>query len=130
MGARSHTSFGNDDASDCLYEVESDGAAAIEAAISALEQTPADGYIESSVASALLAVSELIAAAHCRPPQDFPDPAPKLAARLKPDGSLRARALAAVKRVANGSELRKVWEESDEFDEWLANVNGLIVRLQ
>lgn len=130
MGAWSHTSFGNDDASDFLYEVESDGRDALERAIAAVEQTPADGYIESSSASELLAAAELLATVHGKPPQDLPELARALAAKLKPDGGLRMRATASVRRVVAASELRELWEESDELDAWTANAADLIARLQ
>jgi len=45
---------------------------------------------------------------------------------VRPDESLIATARQALERiVAPGSELRELWEESDEFEEWLGIVGRL-----
>ncbi|MEQ1784603.1 MAG: DUF4259 domain-containing protein [Hyphomonadaceae bacterium] len=130
MGAWSHTSFGNDDAGDFLYEVEASGMDAVTTALEAIEQTPADGYIEAPSAWSALAAAELLAAANGKPPEDFPEEARAVLAQIKSDAALRARAAVAVQRVLAASELKELWEESDSFADWAADVTHLIGRLK
>jgi hypothetical protein len=54
-------------------------------------------------------------------------------ARIKPsvDAGVVSQAVQVVDRVlAPGSELRELWEESDEFKDWQADVTALRARLQ
>ena len=130
MGAWSHTSFGNDDAGDFMYEVEKKGVRAVEDAIRSIEKAKADDYIEAPDASIVIAAGELLAAANGKPPEDFPEEASNVSAKMKPDPKLRARASAAIARVLAASELRELWEESSDFDAWRADVEALIERLK
>lgn len=130
MGAWSHTSFGNDDAGDFIYDAEKKGVRAVEEAIRKIEKMRADDYIESSDASVVIAAGELLATANGKPPIDFPEEARNVSARMKRDGKLQARASAAIARVLAASELREVWEESSDFGAWRADVEALIERLK
>jgi hypothetical protein len=129
MGAWSHTSFGNDTACDFLYDVEKN-AGAIERAIKAVETITTGDYIESEFAANVLAAGELLAAANGRPPEDYPEGAQAIVARLKPDAALRLRAARAITRILDASELRELWEETDDFNDWTADVRGLLERLK
>src|ERR1700754_4463477 len=122
MGAWSHTSFGNDDASDFVYEVEEDGQAAVLNAFEVIEFLKPDDYLEAPDAAVALAAAELVAAAGGKPPADFPEGASAVTKKLTVDGPLRARATAAVRRVADYSELKELWQESADFSAWKANL--------
>ena len=130
MGAWSHTSFGNDDASDFIYEVEEDGAPAVANAFEVVNHLSADDYLEAPDASVALAAAELVAAAGGQPPANFPEQAAAVVSRISNHRALRGDALSAVKRVLKNSELRELWSEAEDFDKWRAEVEGLIERLK
>ena len=47
-----------------------------------------------------------------------------------PSPALLAKARAAVRKIRDEpSELRELWEESDDFQGWLASLDGLLGRL-
>jgi hypothetical protein len=129
MGAWSHTSFGNDDASDFVYEVEEDGEAAVLNAFEVIEYLKPDDYLESPDAAVALAAAELVAAASGKPPADFPEGAANVAKVVKADAALRARATAVVRRIADYSELKELWQESADFSAWKASLADLLERL-
>jgi hypothetical protein len=129
MGAWSHTSFGNDAAHDFLYDVESD-TGALEAAVRFIEQAAADAYLDAGDACNVLVAGELLAGANGKPPQDFPDLARQLSQNLKPNAALNARAASAIRRILAASELRDLWEDSDSFGDWIADVESLLERLK
>src|ERR1700759_5180341 len=122
MGAWSHTSFGNDDASDFVYEVEEDGQAAVLNALEVIEYLKPDDYLESPDAAVGLAAAELIAAASGKPPADFPESAAAVTKKLTADAGLRQRASAVVRRIADYSELKELWQDSADFGAWKANL--------
>ena len=130
MGAWSHTSFGNDDASDFVYEVEEDGRAAVANAFEVVNFLPKDEYLEAPDASVALAAAELVAAAGGKPPKDFPEQAAAVVPKVTEHRVLRTDALSAVKRVLEKSELRELWAQTEHFDAWRAEVENLIERLK
>ena len=130
MGAWDHTSFGNDDAMDFIAEVANDGMKAIKNAIKVIEKSRKDAYIDRRDANAVVAAGEFLAAAHGKPPAGFPADAIAAARPLKPDGGLRKRAAQAIARILAASESRDLWEETDHFDSWRADVEGLLERLR
>ena len=129
MGAWSHTSFGNDDASDFVYEVKEDGQPAVLNAFEVIEFLKPDDYLEAPDAAVALAAAELVAAAGGKPPADFPEGAALAAKKLNVDGALRQRAAAAVRRVSDYSELKELWQDSVDFGAWKANLADLLERL-
>jgi Domain of unknown function (DUF4259) len=130
LGAWSHTSFGNDDASDFVYEVEEDGVPAVANAFEVVNHFPADGYLEAPDACVALAAAELVAAAVGKPASDFPEQAAALMPKIQNVRALRSEATAAVTRVLNNSELRELWAEADDFGKWRADVENLLERLK
>ena len=129
MGAWSHTSFGNDDASDFLHEVEEDGQPALLNAFEVIEHLKPDDYLEAPDACVALAAAELVAAASGKPPADFPPQPAALAPKLSADAALRERATAAVRRLLDYSELKELWQETNKFSAWKASVADLLERL-
>jgi Domain of unknown function (DUF4259) len=129
MGAWSHTSFGNDDASDFIYEVEEDGHSAVLNAFEVIEHLKPDDYLEASDASVALAAAELVAAGAGKPPADFPPQAAALVPKLVADAALRQRAAAAVRRLLDYSELKELWQETNDFGAWKSSVADLLERL-
>ena len=130
MGAWSHTSFGNDDASDFVYEVEEDGEPAVSNAFEVVNFFKPDDYLEAPDACVALAAAELVAARGGRPPEDLPEQAAALVSKISDHNALKAAALKAVQRVLRKSELRDLWSEAEDFDKWRADVEDLLERLK
>ena len=131
MGAWGIGHFENDDAGDWVWELED--ARSLEpvvAAIAAVEA--ATDYLEAPDATIALAAAETIAAALGKPAPDLPDSVAAVVSVLPhaPDSKLVSRARAAVERIATESELRELWEETEDFAAWQAKVSDLIQRLQ
>jgi hypothetical protein len=129
MGAWGAGNFDNDDAGDWSYELEESG---IEAVKSAFDMVlSGEDYVEAPECSAAIAAAEVVAALLGRPAADLPEEVqtfvstkPKFATDLV---ELAKKAL--VRVLADNSELRELWQESDSFDEWKQNVADVQARL-
>ena len=131
MGAWGTGHFENDDAGDWVWELEdARSLEPVAAAIAAVEA--ATDYLEAPDATIALAAAETIAAAIGKPAPDLPDAVAAVVAVLPhpPDPDLIARARAAVERIASDSELRELWEETEDFAEWQSRISDLIQRLK
>jgi hypothetical protein len=130
MGAWGVSTFENDDAGDWVYRLEETEDLAL------LEQTlraaadPA-GYLESPACSEALAAAEVVAALAGRPAPDLPEEVHVWvkAHRQKVAPGLRDLAIRAVDQVAGDSELKELWQESDEMAAWADRVQELRGRL-
>lgn len=134
MGAWGVGSFENDDAGDFLGDVTESGDLSLvrEALDNVLTSTE---YVEAPDACQAIVAAEVIAAALGRA---------TLAAqreeglvgwlrsvRPKVDAELVARARDALGKISSeNSELRELWEETDDFSEWQASVDELGLQLQ
>lgn len=129
-GAWGYKSFENDDALDWVAnDLKSGGQRAIVNAIGAVIKTK--GYLEAPDCSAAIAACEVVAAAQGRGSQDLPEEVAALAKALRSQqtDAVRKDARAALERILSGSELRSLWEESKDFDEWKKSVEGLRSRI-
>ena len=132
MGAWATDSFSNDDALDWLQDFAD--APTIEMLRDTLEHVTtldSDDYLEAPDCSEAIAAAEIVAALNGKPAANVPD---DLRTWLQSDHGLSAAellpvALAAIRRVAENSELRELWEESDSYDKWTVEVNNLTRRL-
>ena len=128
MGAWGTGAFDNDDASDWVYELEKDGLAAVESALTAAH---GPGGLEVPTDVNAIAAGEVVAAAVGRPVADLREDilelAIGLASSVTPGHVSRART--AVERVVAGSEIAELWGESEDEDEWRGMVQDLIRRL-
>ncbi len=129
MGAWGTGSFDNDDAGDFLAEVTDSGDLALvrEVLDNVLTSTE---YVEAPDACQAIVAAEIVAAALGRPTlaaQRRDDLARWLASiRPKIEADLVAQAREALSRIlAENSELRELWEETDDFAEWRALVSEL-----
>lgn len=93
-----------------------------------------DAYLELAEAQTALAAIETVAAILGRPSASFSEQ-PELVrwlARVRPDGgaalAIEGRRVL-VRILATESELREYWEDTDEFDAWLASIYDLRERL-
>ena len=130
MGAWGTGSFENDDALDWMGDLaESGDAAAVESALKVVAEST--GYLEAPEGSAALAAAEVVAALRGQPAGDLPEEVALFTrGRARPSPELVATARAAVERVLQDSELRELWEETDDFETWQAGVADLVRRLQ
>jgi hypothetical protein len=125
--------FGNDEATDWLYDLEETYGAELLA--EAFDVITKGEFHEQSDCCIALAAAEIVAAAKGKPAPDLPDEARKWLgnqdtsdmAKIK---ALNKKAIVAVKKIQNKSELRDQWEESDEWHSWQMVVEGLLKRLQ
>ncbi len=129
MGAWGTGSFDNDDAGDFLAEVTDSGDLALvrEVLDNVLTSTE---YVEAPDACQAIVAAEIVAAALGRATlaaQQQNDLSRWLASiRPKIDADLVAQAREALTRIlAENSELRELWEETDDFAEWRALVSEL-----
>ncbi|MEO1245061.1 MAG: DUF4259 domain-containing protein [Pseudomonadota bacterium] len=131
MGAWGVGHFDNDDAGDWVWELEeAKSLAPVEAALAAVEGS-AD-YLEAPDAAIGLAAAEAVAASLGKPAPDLPDSVADVVSKLEaPAGpELAARLRTAVERIAADSELRELWEETDDFAKWQSRTADLLQRLK
>ena len=129
MGAWGIGNFDNDDAADWLYELgESQGA---EILVAALEQATSEGYLEAPECLVALAAAEIVAALLGKSSNTLPDEVREWVAAndIEVDHNLLSLARAAVKRIKEDSELRELFQDSDNYEQWLALEDDLIKRL-
>ncbi|MCF7221577.1 DUF4259 domain-containing protein [Marilutibacter chinensis] len=134
MGAWGTGSFDDDDAADFLSDVMAgaDLGPVREVLAAALD---AGEYLEAPDASQAIAAAEIVMAALGRPTDaaQQEDELMEWIARVKPsaDAALASQAVKALDRIlAPNSELRELWEETEEFAEWQATVVALRSQLQ
>ena len=134
MGAWGSDSFANDDAMDWLAELEAEGLPAAGGAIQAVIEL-APEYLEAPICSAGLAAAEVIAALRGRPSASLPSEVQSWVDAIAgepggdPGDELVANARRAVELIATNSELRELWAESNESEQWRHSVADLQARL-
>ncbi len=130
MGAWGIGTFDNDEASDWLYDLEgSEGTALIEESLDRV--LAEEDYPESPDCANALAAAEIVAALKGAPAPGLPEDAMNWisANPSTPSTGLIDKASSAVQKVKAASELRELWEESEDFDAWLACVEDVEQRL-
>jgi hypothetical protein len=134
MGTWSVDAFGNDDAADWVYELEEAvDLSPIEDAIAAVLEV-GDEYLEAPEASIALAAIEVLArlGGSSGEKSSYTETADKWVAstQVKPTVELIDKAQAAIARIlAEDSELNELWQESEEYEAWLASVSDLRARV-
>lgn len=130
MGAWGYGSFDNDDALDWVNELErSEDLSAITRALDAVTDNSAD-YLEAPDCSVALAAAEVVAALAGNPSPSLPEEVTQwLCVHKDVDADTVSKAKRAVNIVLLNSELKELWEESDEFERWRAVVTDLLCRL-
>ncbi len=129
MGAWGLKTFENDDASDWLYDLEeSNDLSVIEEALD-IES----GYLESPDGCNVLAAAEVILALLGKPRLGFPENAARWVNNhksLDPTPLKRSAVNAITCVLSDESELKELWQESEEFDEWKKDVNETKIQLE
>jgi uncharacterized protein DUF4259 len=124
--------FGNDEATDWLYDLEETYGAELLA--EAFDTIIKGEFHEQADCCIALAAAEMVAAAKGKPAPDLPDEARKWLGNQETGDvnkikGLNKKAIAAVKKVQAHSELRDQWEDSDGWHSWNMVVEGLLKRL-
>lgn len=135
MGTWSHESFGNDTANDWAYELEdATDFSVIEAALQvALDE--GDEYLDADLAMEAIAAVEVIAKRLGKGTQSdvYTEKVDQWLETIseQPSDDLLSLAKRVLERiVADDSELKELWLESDEYELWLGNIQQLNYALQ
>jgi hypothetical protein len=130
MGTWSHESFGNDTANDWAYELEdATDFSVIEAALQvALDE--GDEYLDADLAMEAIAAIEVIAKRLGKGTQSdvYTEKVDQWLETIseQPNDGLLSLAKRVLERiVADDSELKELWLESDEYELWLGNIQQL-----
>jgi len=124
------TTFENDDALDWVYLLEKTQDMSI------LEDTlslvlDSEEYLEASDCCTALAAAEVVAALNGSPSSYLPDEVTQwVTGKGEPEPALLSRAKRAIEAVLQASELKELWKETDEYEDWLEEVEGLLERLE
>ena len=133
MAAGGYTTFENDDATDWLDGFGSDGASAAQVALETVTGLDPLDYLEATEAAHALAAAEMVAAARDGDTSRLPKDA---VARLQDNAAkinaakLLSPARRAVSRVLKNSELKELWEDSADAEDWEVDVRELLERLK
>ncbi|MFW2036331.1 DUF4259 domain-containing protein [Acinetobacter junii] len=130
MGTWSHESFGNDTANDWAYELEdATDFSVIEAALQvALDE--GDEYLDADLAMEAIAAVEVIAKRLGKGTQSdvYTEKVDQWLETIseQPSDDVLSLAKRVLERiVADDSELKELWLESDEYELWLGNIQQL-----
>jgi hypothetical protein len=134
MGAWGHLNFENDTALDLVYEIEEKGVDRIKNAIEAINSREEDSFLDSDLCSEALAAIEYIAAAKGKVSEDFPEDAEEWLTPANKENLLAIRNLIpkskqAIDRIQHNSELKDLWEETEDFNEWTKVLEDLATRI-
>ncbi len=133
MGAWGVKTFENDTGLDWLADFESEGADALLDALEVVADADNDAYIDADEACCALAAAEIVAAIKRDDRSRLSEEARTALASYSDDidaDALQPLAAKAVARVKSDSELKELWEESDDYDNWVADVEDLLDRLR
>jgi hypothetical protein len=133
MGAWGADSFENDDASDWLAAFcDGPDTELTSAALSTVAEMADADYLEAPDCSAGIAAAEIVAAQKGAPNAGLNDEARTCLQSLesKADPGLVYLALKALERIKTNSELKELWDESENPAEWYQAVENLESRLK
>jgi hypothetical protein len=130
MGTWAVDAFGNDEACDWAHGLEEvDDLSLVQSALEAVTTTDGE-YLDAGIATEALVAVEVIArlqghwgerGAYSAPVDDWVEKN-----RLKPSKELAQMAIEVIGRIlADDSELKELWQDSEEYDAWVAAVEEL-----
>ena len=130
MGAWGLGSFENDDALDWVIDLESTSdMTLISDTLSVVNESEED-YLDASDSSFPIVAAEVVAALGGKPADELPDEVVKwVQGKGEPGPDLVSGAKQAISAVLDSSELKELWEETDEFEIWVNDVESLLERL-
>lgn len=131
MGTWGPGSFDNDDASDWIADFcDNPDETAITDTLLAVINT--DGYLDASECFSGIAAAEVIAALKDAPNPNLSGEAKECIAALQTnaDDDKVTLALSVIERIRAESELKELWEESEDASEWYQALDDLEQRLR
>jgi hypothetical protein len=130
MGAWGLSSFENDDALDWVIDLEkASDMTILEETLAAVFDDEED-YLDAFVCSTALAAAEVVAALAGKPSEKLPEEVTQwMEGKGEPEPSLVSSAKSAIQAILDDSELKELWEETDEFELWRTDVKGILERL-
>lgn len=132
MGAWGSDSFENDDAADWVADFcDAPDQAVLVNALSAVANIDAGEYLEASDCSVGIAAAEVVAALKGAPNVNLPDDTRTCLSRIefKAESGLIALALKTTERIKTNSELKELFDESENPEEWYQAISNLQERL-
>lgn len=133
MGSWGILPFENDDALDWVWELEdAEDFSVLEDALEHVASATDEEYVEAAEAEEALAAAEVIAALLGKKLGTLPEAVSIFLERHRgkvPDAKLVSLTIKAVQRVRTSSELKELWEESDDAEKWEAAMDDLLARL-
>ena len=135
MGAWGELAFDNDDANDWAYGLdEIDDLSLVESAFDELEGIGAE-YLDQGLACNALAACEVLARlqGNAAYKNAYTEKVDQWVAthKLRPTPELLTRASAAIDRIlGDNSELRDLWDETEDRDKWHTALTDLRLRLK
>jgi hypothetical protein len=129
MGTWGTGNFDNDKAADYAATFQDDPNETL--LLETLGAVAAEGYPEAPEACEALAAAEIIAAVLGKGVRGLPEDLLLSANNLSLSNPDAAQKLArrAIKAVLKKSELKELWEDTDDYDAWVAALEGLLERL-
>ena len=126
MGTWGIGSFENDDAADFMIDALKSGDLSLLGEVFDNVLTSTE-YVEAPDATVAIVAAEIVAAAQGRPTPaaQQEDGLAEWLARIRPtiDAALATQARDALARILAGhSELRELWEDTDDFHDWQASI--------
>ncbi|MEJ2486572.1 MAG: DUF4259 domain-containing protein [Anaerolineales bacterium] len=130
MGAWDIGSFDNDEALDWVYELEkANDFSILEKSFETVIDQKGDSPDASDCTIALCA-AEVVASLLDNPASDVPDEVLQwIEDKPEPSSELIKIAVKAIKVILDDSELKELWLETDEYQDWVDNVKTLIENL-
>ncbi len=138
MGAWGHKNFENDDAGDWVYDLEmSNDKSVIHQALDGVLTN--EDYLEAPDCCVALAAAEVVLAGrtgdHSRVPEDVSSWLKRKHGFIKKkpvtfESEDVSKSIEAISKIVESSELKELWEESDDFQPWLELENDLIAKLK
>ena len=143
MGAWGYHHFENDGAADFVIQLQEEGITKIYEAILRVVELPESEYVDLDDAQQALAAIEFVAAARGNASKDFPEESKRwmkekyLADILEPDPDEAHKAYfniteisqQAIERIRSNSELKELWEETENADAWKQELDELKERI-
>lgn len=134
MGTWGFGAFDNDNSVDWCYALKyAEDLAPVENALSAiLNRGKFEEYLEAPECCEALAAAEVVAALRGKASAQLPEEAREFIERNcgPPSEELLQSTRAAVTAVRGESELRHLWDETEDVDHWLKAVDDLCQRLE
>lgn len=132
MGAWGIGNFENDTALDWVGALQDADDPAAFIAVTLQRVVAETDYLDADASCEALAAAEVVAARLDTPAADFPD---ELRSWLGESTRFESTSLVeeannAVLRITTDSELKDLWEESEDLDEWQALQQNLLSRLR